>query len=299
VLRRYATTPSLRKHFHQNSGDRTWYLPLNLTQPPFDDVHVRKAMNWVVNKNGLVQAWGGPTIGKVAHHIIPDPLLNNQLVEFAPYRTAGDRGSLAKAKAAMRGSKYDTEKNGMCSAKECKGVLLVIDTRHVDEKMLPVLTASARKIGITFTVRAIEGAYPTLQTPSKNVAITERPGWGKDYSDPFTFFSPLFDGRTIIPSGNTNYPLVGITPKQAKALGVKGNVNNVPSVNADLDRCSRLAGQPRVTCYANLDRKLMTKVVPIVPYLWSYVTRINSKNVTKYEFDQFATTPAYAHMAVK
>ena len=43
----------------------------------------------------------------------------------------------------------------------------------------------------------------------------------------------------------------------------------------------------------------MTKVVPWVPYLWSYVTRITGKNVTKYEFDQFATTPAYAHMAVK
>ena len=43
----------------------------------------------------------------------------------------------------------------------------------------------------------------------------------------------------------------------------------------------------------------MTQVVPWVPYLWSKVTRITSKNVTKYEFDQFATTPAYAHMAVK
>ena len=43
----------------------------------------------------------------------------------------------------------------------------------------------------------------------------------------------------------------------------------------------------------------MTNVVPWVPYLWSTVTRITSKNVTKYEFDQFATTPAYAHIAVK
>ena len=31
--------------------------------------------------------------------------------------------------------------------------------------------------------------------------------------------------------------------------------------------------------------------VPVVA-----VTRITSKNVTQYEFDQFATTPAYAHM---
>ena len=43
----------------------------------------------------------------------------------------------------------------------------------------------------------------------------------------------------------------------------------------------------------------MTKVVPWVPWLWSIVTRITSSNVTQYEFDQFRTTPAYAHIAVK
>jgi hypothetical protein len=43
----------------------------------------------------------------------------------------------------------------------------------------------------------------------------------------------------------------------------------------------------------------MTNVVPWVPYMWSYVIRITNKNVTKYGFDQFSTTPAYAHLAVK
>jgi len=299
VLRKYATSSDLKKYFHQNSGDRTWYLTMNFTQAPFDDVHVRKAMNWVMDKAGLVQAWGGPTIGKVANHIIPDPLLNNQLAEFTPYKTAGDHGNVAKAKAAMKGSKYDTAKNGTCSAKECKNVLLIADTRQVDTKMLPVIQSSAKKIGITFTVRTVEGAYPTIQTPSKNVPIAERPGWGKDYADPFTFFGPLFDGRNIIANGNTNYSLMGITPKQCSALKIKGNCNNVPSVNADLDKCSKLVGGSRTGCYAGLDRKLMTSIVPWVPYLWSYVTRINSKNMTKYEFDQFAATPAYAHLAVK
>jgi peptide/nickel transport system substrate-binding protein len=299
TLRKYSTSSDLKKYLYQNSGDRTWYLTMNFTQPPFDDVKVRRAMNWVMDKHGLVQAWGGPLIGKVANHIIPDPLLGNLLAEYAPYKTPGDRGSVAKAKAALKGSKYDTEKNGMCSAPECRGVLLLADTRDVDEKMLPVIQASAKKIGITFEVRTIEGAYPTIQTPSKNVPLAERPGWGKDYADPYTFFSPLFDGRTIIPSGNTNYSLVGITPAKCKELKITGNCSGVPSVNADLDKCAALVGQAHTACYAALDRKLMTNVVPWVPYLWSYVTRITSKDVTKYEFDQAATTPAYAHLAVQ
>jgi peptide/nickel transport system substrate-binding protein len=299
ILRRYATDASLKSQFHQNSGDRTWYITLNLTQPPFDDIHVRKAMNLVLDKVGLIQAWGGPVYGKVANHIVPDTLFNNQLAEYAPYKTPNDRGSVALAKAAMKGSKYDTKGDGTCSASACRSVYLLTDSRLVDTKLVPVLEAGAKKIGITFKQHTITGAYPTLQTPSKNVPISERPGWGKDYADALTFFTPLFDGRTIIPNGNTNYSLVGLTAAQCKTLKIGGNCSDIPSVNSQLDRCAALIGQPRLSCYENLDKYLMSKVVPWVPYLWSYVTRITSKNVTKYEFDQFATTPAYANIAVK
>ena len=297
VLRAYVQkhSPSL----HLNSGDRTWYLTMNLTQPPFDDIHVRKAMNWIMDKHSLVQAWGGPTIGKVANHIVPDTLFNNQLAEYAPYKTNGDLGSLEKARAAMKGSKYDTKGNGLCSASACRNIFLLADTRGQDTKMLPVIEAAGRKIGITFKVHTINGAYPTLQTPSKNVPIGERPGWGKDYADALTFFTPLFDGRNIIPNGNTNYSLVGITASQCKTLHVTGNCTNVPSVNSQLDKCSALVGQPRLTCYENLDKNLMTKVVPWVPYLWSFATHITAPNVTKWSFDQFGGTTGYAHVAVK
>ena len=299
VLRRYVTDPNLRSQLHQNSGDRTWFIYMNMTQPPFDDIHVRKAMNFIVDKPSLIKAWGGPTFGKVANHIVPDTLFNNQLAEFVPYKTPGDHGSIAKAKAAMKGSKYSNGNSGMCDASVCKNVLLISDTRGVDPGMVATMEQDAKKIGITFKVRQINGAYPTIQTPANNIPISERAGWGKDYADALTFFTPLFDGRTIIPHGNTNYPLVGITPAQCKSLKVTGNCSNAPSVNAQLDRCNALIGGARLTCYENLDKYLMTKVVPWVPFMWSYVTRITSKNVTKYGFDQFATTPAYAHMAVK
>jgi peptide/nickel transport system substrate-binding protein len=297
VLERYVRQHS--PQLHQNSGDRTWYLTMNLTQPPFDDIHVRKAMNWIMNKHDLVQAWGGPTIGQVANHIVPDTLFNNQLAEYKPYKTPGDAGSLAKAKAAMKGSKYDTAGNGTCSASACKNVYLLADTRPQDVKMVPVIEADAKKIGITFKVHTVNGAYPTLQTPSKNIPIGERPGWGKDYADALTFFAPLFDGRTIIPNGNTNYSLVGITPSQCKTLKVTGNCNGVPSINKQLDKCSALLGQPRLTCYENLDKTLMTTVVPWVPYLWSTATHITAPNVTKWQFDQFPGGTAYSQVAVK
>jgi peptide/nickel transport system substrate-binding protein len=300
VLKKYSTTPSLKKYFHQNSGDRTWYLYMNLTQAPFDDVHVRRAMNWIMDKQALVQAWGGPTIGAVANHIVPDSMFNNQLADYKPYGTPGDHGSLAKAEAAMKGSPYDTTGNGQCSAPACKNVLLVADVREVDTKMLPVIQADAKKIGITFKVRTVKGAYPTLQTPANNVAISERPGWGKDYASASTFFIPLMASYDIIKSGNPNYSLVGLTPAIAKAVGATGSIDNVPSIDGDITACQAIAAaQPNLSCWEKLDKKLMTQIVPWVPYLWSSVTRITSTNVTQYVYDQFGTTPSYAHIAVK
>ena len=55
VLREYKDSPQL----HTNDGDRTWYLTMNLTQAPFDDLHVRRAVNFVVNREALRKAWGG------------------------------------------------------------------------------------------------------------------------------------------------------------------------------------------------------------------------------------------------
>jgi peptide/nickel transport system substrate-binding protein len=306
VLQKYSTTPSLKKYLHQNQGDRTWYLTMNLTQAPFDDIHVRKAMNWVMNKTALVQAWGGPTIGQVANHIAPDTLFNNQISEYAPYKTPGNTGSVAKAQAAMKGSKYDTSNDGKCDASQCKNVLLLADTREVDTKMLPVIIADAAKIGITFKVHTINGAYPTLETPSKAIPIGERPGWGKDYADPYTFFGELFDGRAINASGNNDFPLVGITPAQCKTFKVVGDCAafdpktglGVPSVNTQIDKCVALSNQPRLSCFESLDKNLMTNVVPWVPYLNSFATRITSSNVTHYAFDQFADTPAYSNISV-
>jgi peptide/nickel transport system substrate-binding protein len=300
VLKKYSTTPSLKSRFFQNSGDRTWYMYMNLTQPPFDDVKVRRAMNWIGDKQALVQAWGGPTIGSVANHIVPDSIFNNQLADYKPYGTPGDHGSLSKAQAALKGSKYDTKGNGMCTASACKNILLVADTRQVDTKMLPVLQANAKKIGVTFKVRTVKGAYPTLQTPKNNVAISERPGWGKDYASASTFFIPLMASYDIIANGNPNYSLVGLTPAIAKKVGAKGSIDNVPSIDPLITACQSLTvPQQNLSCWETLDKKLMTDIVPWIPYLWSSVTRITSTNVTQYNVDQFSTTPAYSHIAVK
>jgi peptide/nickel transport system substrate-binding protein len=301
TIRQYVTDPNLKKRLLSNVGDRTWYLTMNLTQPPFDDIHIRKAMNLIIDKQALRKAWGGPLLGAIATHIAPPVMYNNGLTEYDPYSTPDHTGDVAKASAEIKQSKYDPGKTGKCTASACKGVLMIADTRALDNRMVPVIQADAAKIGITFTVRSINGAYTTIQTTNKNVPISERPGWGKDYADPYTFFGELFDSRALIPSGNTNYSLVGITPQinTEKKLGVKGTLTGIPSVNGDIDACQAKTGQDRTTCWENLDKKMMTQVVPWVPYLWANNVIIVGPNVTHWSYDQFSDTTAYSQVAVK
>ena len=299
TIRQYATTPSLKPKMIPNVGDRTNYLSMNLTQPPFDDIHVRKALNWITDKAALQKAWGGPIPGSIATHIVPPVLYNNGLTEYDPYSTPNEAGDLAKAQAEMKQSKYDPGHTGKCTASACKNVLMIADTRSVDKTMVPILQADAAKIGITYTVRSINGAYPTIQTPAKNIPIAERPSWGKDYADPYTFFAELFDSGAIIKSGNTNYSLVGITPAIAKKVGATGNLNNVPTVDAQINTCSAELAQTRTNCWEGIDKLLMTTVVPWVPYLWPNNVFIIGPNVTHWNYDQFTDGPAYSAVSVK
>jgi peptide/nickel transport system substrate-binding protein len=300
TIRQYVTDPNLKKRLLPNVGDRTWYLTMNLTQPPFDDIHVRKAMNFIMDKEALRKAWGGPVLGSIATHIAPPVMYNNGLAEYDPYATPNGAGDVDKAAAEMKQSKYSGG-SGKCTASACKNVLMIADTRALDNRMVPVVQASAAKIGVTFKVRSINGAYTTIQTTNKNIPFSERPGWGKDYADPYTFFGELFDSRALIPSGNTNYSLVGITPQinKEKKLGVTGNLNNVPSVNADIDNCIGKNGDARTTCWENVDKKLMTQVVPWIPYLWSNNVTIVGPKVTHWNYDQFSDGTAYSQVSVK
>ena len=238
VLRQYQGSDQLKT----NDGDRTWYLTMNTTQPPFDDVHVRRATNFVMDRVGLRKAWGGPAAGAVATHIAPDAILGNKLKGYAPYGDAAS-GDVAKAKAEMKLSKYDTNKDGLCDAKACKNVFTVQGDGAVRAGMVPVVEASMKKIGD----HAQDAHRSRTRTRrSRPRARTSRsrcgPAGARTTPTPTTFYGPLFDGRNIIAKNNTNYSLLGITPAMAKKVGVKGTLTDVPSVNADLDKCAPTLG---------------------------------------------------------
>ena len=298
LLREYSESEELQDRLHLNPLDATWYLSMNLTTPPFDDLHVRRAVNLVMDKEGLRRAWGGPLRGEIATHVVPNAMLNDLRADYDPYPSEGGAGDVEAAMEEMRQSKYDTDGDGSCDAPACTGVLHIAVTTGTNTDMIPIIEASLAKIGIALETRATENGYVIAQTISKNVPITSALGWFKDYADASTFMQ-LFDSRNTAPTGNVNHSLVGVTCEQAADWkGFEGVCEGVPSVDADIDRCRALAGDERLECWAELDAKLMEEVVPWVPYLYETTADIVSDAVVQYGFDQFMGEAALAHVAV-
>ena len=307
ALRRFSTNPDLEDQLHVNSGDRIWYITMNLAVPPFDDINVRKAFNLVMDKEALQRAWGGPIQGEIATHIVPDAMLNEELADYDPYATPNHAGDVDAAKEAMKESKYDTDGDGMCDAPVCKDVIHFSRSESPWTEMIPVIESAAKKIGIELKTRELADAYPPIQDVSNLIPVASVPGWGKDYPDVYTFLGFLFDGRNILAEGNTNYSLVGLTPERATELEGEGNfkfpvpniLGQVPSIDADIDRCQDVTeASERVACWIEVDQKLMEEVVPWVPYLDATNVTVTSDDVTKWEFDQFAGEASIVHMAV-
>ncbi|HZA40535.1 MAG TPA: ABC transporter substrate-binding protein [Actinomycetota bacterium] len=302
VLQRYSTDPELEPMLRAGNDDRTWYITMNLTTPPFDDINVRKAVNLVMDKAAILQAWGGPVSGNIATHIQPPNLTGGSPTgeEYDPYETPNHAGDLDAAMEMMRESAYDTDGDGLCDAPECSGVLMVNRNTSPWTESEPVVVESLAQIGIEVDVREAEDHYTIIQTVSNETPIGMNPGWGKDFPDSASFVGFLFDGRGIACEGGFNYSLVGLTEEKAEECGI--DFVEVPSVDADIDNCKQVALEGDIDatneCWVALDQKLMEDVVPWVPYLWPEVLTTTGPAVTAWEFDQFAGTTAFSKVAV-
>jgi peptide/nickel transport system substrate-binding protein len=309
ILQQYLTNPDLQDNFKSEEGDRTWFITMNLIVPPFDDVHVRKAANFVVDKAAMLQATGGPSSGLVATTVEPPSVLPD-LAEYDPYPSPNQAGDVEAAKAEMMQSRYDSNGDGVCDDPVCDNVLMVNRNYEPWTEYTPILQENFAEIGINLKIRELEigTSYTTLQTMNNLVPIAVNAGWGKDYGSPYGFDFFLFNSAGLACEGLVNYPNIGLTEDLAGECGdnvleaynaaVQAN-GEIPSVDADMDACVATPLGPEYNaCWAALDTKLMEEIVPYVPYRWGAVNISLGDTVENYVFDQNAGTIAYAKIGV-
>ena len=298
TLQKYGNDPALVNKVKINPSDALNYIGLNIFQPPFDDVHVRKAVNWAADKNALWTLAGGDPSGLIAGHFIPPSMLGNQLSTYDPYATPGNKGSIANAKKEMMLSKYDTNHDGICdpSNPACTVTDLVLSNSNDQLKAAQILQQSFAQIGIKLVIKQL--AYNALVTKCATLASHTAfcsAAWGKDYPSPYTYFFPLLDGG----ENGSNYSFMGTTAAALKKAGYPVPAGGIPSIAGQITACRNTAiGTAQETCWANLDKYVMETIVPVIPTIFATNIDVLGSRIDNYSFDQFAGIGAIDQMSL-
>jgi peptide/nickel transport system substrate-binding protein len=301
LVRELLADPELKHRVFIDTRDSLKYIPMNIGVPPFDDIHVRKAVNYAVDKDRLRDLRGGPVVGEITGHAVLNSLENNLLLNYDPYATPGGRGSLRKAREEMRLSRYDHDGDGRCDDPRCDGVLalsfLTLPELPIWEDLAASVARDLAPIGIRLRVRAMESSevFVRMGDPSQKIPIAIGPGWLKDFLNASNFLVPLVSSDAI--SQGNNFSLVGASPEQLEQWGYR--VKRVPSIDNEIAACQALTGSAQFQCWARADQLLMERVVPWVSYLEENRVQIVSDRVVNYSFDQFANLPALDRIALR
>ena len=306
-------TPETLQTFKSQYPDRiffnpsfgNYYLSMNLAVPPFDDLAVRQAVNWAVDREGWRRFNGGDTSGSIATHYTPDGLLNGLMTDYNFYNTPNNAGAdssqgLASAKDAMKQSKYDTNKDGICDAPECKNVLAIGVVGTQSEAQDALIKSNLAKIGVDLDLHSLENAaaYNKIFDPTAHIAMTMFSGWLMDYPDAYTFYWFTNYGGNILSQYNTNYSMIGATPSQLKKYGY--SVTSVPSMDDTINKCAAMpVGDARYQCWADADKELNEQIAAYVPLVISQNVNIVSNCVTNYTWSSFDSQTAFDQIALK
>ena len=296
ILSELRSDPATAERIYTAPRDIVRFISMRVALPPFDDLHVRKAVNYAVDKHSLLDIYEqNGAIAAPVGHIAPDSEENNLLIDYDPYGSPDQRGDIQRARAEMKRSRYDRNGDGSCDVDACKDMDLLVRS-----DLFGSLPESFRKrlaaLGMTYEPRLLdgEGFFEVLSDPSNKVPIWVGDGWVKDYPNASTFFPPIFSGGENV--GVNNWSYVGATPRQLEELGY--GPKQVPSVDDRIDECQEMTFQPQVVCWAQLDQYMMENVVPWVPLLNEVEARIVSDRVETMNFDQFASMPALERVAL-
>jgi len=296
-LQKYLADPQLTSRLHAEPTGAIRYITMNLAIPPFDDIHVRKAVNYVVDKDGLRRARGGDTVGELAGHWIPDMLTGGLNAGLDPYATPNGQGDLDKAKEEMKLSAYDSNQDGVCDDPACESILTITDKAFPYPEQNAILTDSLAQIGLKLDVRMGDRytfMYAKCQDPTALAAFCPSVGWGFDYADGGTYGEPLFSSVGI---GSSDYSNLGASSKDLAKWGY--SVTEVPSVDDKVSACSQLpVGQERLACWADLDKYLAEEVVPGVVWLFDNNVVITGPRVINWTFDLSGGIEALDHIAL-
>jgi peptide/nickel transport system substrate-binding protein len=162
----------------QTKGARTISYPFNATKPPFDDLRVRQAMNYAVDREGIVRSILQGNASVLTGPFVPGTLGYDPAQKPWPYDPQKARELLTQAGYA----------NGLeASWTVTDGVFLK------DREIAEAVTAQLAAVGIKITLLPTERAKSQADILSGSFALSTS-AWGASY-DPIRMLSWFYLGE--------------------------------------------------------------------------------------------------------
>jgi ABC-type transport system substrate-binding protein len=217
------------------------YLFMNVGMKPFDNLKVRQALSWAINRDKLVKLQGGQAM---------------PLWQFYPKGMPGNvDGKVyygydpAKARQLLTEAGFP---NGFKT-------MLYTDNVDPDPKLIQSIQADLAAIGVQAGVKTMSNnSYYTEQSTPKTLTAGSF-GWWMDFPDPSDWIAPLFSKSAAVPGGmNSSFwwdPQLEAMFKQAQAM--TDPAARIAKFSAMQDYIATQA--PYVTCYQPIQNTMCTQ----------------------------------------
>jgi peptide/nickel transport system substrate-binding protein len=183
---RYTTDPAWRDLVYGKTGLNSYYLGLNCTRPPFDDLRVRRAMNYAIDRRHILD-----TIlekrGTLASGPIPPGLWKSKIW---PQVAEGYDYDPQKAKELLHEA-----------GAEGKTIKIYITADPEVLNIVEVIQNYLEKVGLKAEITQLDwSAFKHAVNEGEPDAFWL--SWYADYPDPENFLFPLFDSASAGSGGN-------------------------------------------------------------------------------------------------
>jgi len=186
-LPRLKGDPGYRERLRITPIGTLYYIFMNVRVKPFDDLRVRQAVCYAIDKRALLKVWAGQ--GIIANEILPPEFPAFQPLDLYP------------------GPDLDRARELLAEAGYPDGFKVDFHSQNIDPwpRVCEVVQAQLRQVGIRTTIRLFDTSvyYQLIGRPTEQVPMGLS-GWYQDYPDPSNFIDVLFNGERITEVHNNN-----------------------------------------------------------------------------------------------
>jgi peptide/nickel transport system substrate-binding protein len=186
-----------------------WYVPMNTRMAPFDNVKVRQAVNFAIDRKALVNLFGGPVLASPICQVLPPGFPGHE--PYCPYtKNPSEKWSAPD----MEKAKQLVEESGTKGAK----VSIVVEDKTVAKSIGVYLQSVMKDLGYDAELKPISAniQFTYIQNTNNKVQMSVTQ-WYQDYPAASDFLNILFGCSSFTEGSDSSINIAGFCDKDIDA----------------------------------------------------------------------------------